>query len=223
MKISVALITFNQELYIAECLNSVLSQITDFDFEIVIGDDFSSDKTREIILDFKQRFPGKIVLLENDGNVGMNKNFIRTINACRGEFIAFIEGDDYWTDNNKLQIQSKFLDKNKTYSFCFHLVERIKKEGSVEVIPELEKRHDLQITDFLEKNFLGSCSICFRRDSLKEWPEWFHEVGIMDWLLYILLLKNGNAGYIDKIMGVYRVHDKGVNSGAPEIINLKNL
>ncbi len=119
--LSVALITYNHGPYLRCCLESILSQKTDFPFEIVVGEDCSTDNTREILDEYKARFPEKIRLLYRDKNLGRpTLNVYQTSMACRGEFIAYIEGDDYWTDETKLHTQVDFLLGHPEYAAVTH-------------------------------------------------------------------------------------------------------
>jgi glycosyltransferase involved in cell wall biosynthesis len=112
IKVSVAMITYNHERYIAKALDNVLSQSTNFDYEVIIGEDFSTDNTRSIIIDYQKRYPDKFQLLLNDKNIGMHKNTAQVLRACRGQYVALLEGDDYWTSTHKLQLQVDFLDRH---------------------------------------------------------------------------------------------------------------
>ena len=105
MKVSIAMVTYNHEKFIAKALDSVLMQRTDFDYEIVIGEDCSSDNTRNIVIEYKRRYPDNIVLFLNEKNLGMYGNCSQVFQACQGEYIAVLEGDDYWTSPDKLQKQ----------------------------------------------------------------------------------------------------------------------
>ncbi len=111
IKVNVCVITYNHEEFIEKALASILNQKADFDFDIVIGDDCSSDKTKEIILKYKQRYPDLIRILFSEKNIGMRENFLRSLKACKGKYIAILEGDDYWTDEYKLQKQFDYLEK----------------------------------------------------------------------------------------------------------------
>ena len=102
--VSVCIITYNQESYIRQAIESVLMQKVNFPWEIIIADDCSKDKTREIILEYKDRFPDLIKPLFQKRNVGGGKNFTDLINAATGKYVAYLEGDDYWTDDGKLQL-----------------------------------------------------------------------------------------------------------------------
>ena len=118
--ISVCMITYNHEAFISEAIEGVLMQKTSFPFELIISDDCSTDKTREICLKYKSKYPDIIRLLLPESNLGMTKNFIETIKSATGEYIAICEGDDYWTDQLKLQKQIDFMEVNTEYSVCFH-------------------------------------------------------------------------------------------------------
>ena len=118
--VSIAIPVYNHELYIAKAVESVLMQETSFDFEIVIGDDCSTDKTREILLSFKEKYPEKINLLLAEKNCGVLRNSFNIFKNCKGKYIAMLEGDDYWSYACKLQKQVDFLELNDDYTGCFH-------------------------------------------------------------------------------------------------------
>src|SRR5690349_16516557 len=111
MKVSVCMVTYNHEKFIEKAIEGVLMQETDFDVELVIGEDFSTDQTRSIIEKYQQKYPGKIIIAPSEHNLGMMKNFVNTLNTCTGEYIALCEGDDFWTDPTKLQRQVEFMEK----------------------------------------------------------------------------------------------------------------
>lgn len=116
MKVSVCITTYNLEKYICQTLDSILSQKTNFDFEILIGDDASSDSTSKILKDYEAKYPNKIKLVLHERNIGVNRNDYSLISVAQGEYIAWCDGDDYWIDDNKLQEQADILDKNSEYS-----------------------------------------------------------------------------------------------------------
>ena len=108
--VSVKMITYNHAPYIAQAIEGVIQQKTNFPFELVIGEDCSTDGTREIVFDYQRKYPDIIRVITSDKNVGMNKNGYRTMKACRGKYVAFCEGDDYWHHPNKLQIQANYME-----------------------------------------------------------------------------------------------------------------
>src|SRR5271167_3774085 len=103
MKLSVMMITYNHEGFIAQAIESVLAQRVNFDYEIVVGEDCSTDRTRDILMDFHRQYPDRIVPLLRNQNIGAMRNAEATLAACRGQYLALIEGDDYWTCEDKLQ------------------------------------------------------------------------------------------------------------------------
>lgn len=113
--VSVAIITYNHEPYIDQAIEGVLFQETDVSIELVIGEDCSTDRTREIVMKYQKKHPDIIRVITSDQNVGAKKNGRRTLQACRGKYIAFCEGDDYWHAPNKLQIQCDFLEKHPEF------------------------------------------------------------------------------------------------------------
>lgn len=116
MKLSVILITYNHEPYLRECLDGIFMQETDFEFEIVVGEDCSTDGTRDVLREYDARYPGRMKLLFREKNLGrVTLNVYQTIMEARGEYLAFIEGDDFWTDPGKLQKQVDFLENHREY------------------------------------------------------------------------------------------------------------
>lgn len=133
MKLSVLFITYNHEEYIRQSLDGILMQECSFDYEIVVGEDCSTDSTREILKEYAEKYPDKFVLLFREKNFGRpTMNVYDTGMHCRGDYIAFLEGDDYWTDTKKLQKQVDFLEKNKDYMACTHTCEVVDKYGNPE-------------------------------------------------------------------------------------------
>lgn len=120
--VTVLFITYNHVRYVKQAIESILMQQTDFNYQIIVGDDASTDGTREILLKIAEENPDKIILSNPSHNLGAAGNFIQLFDACSGsgsKYIAYLEGDDYWTDSLKLQKQVDFLEKNKDFVLCF--------------------------------------------------------------------------------------------------------
>ncbi len=129
-KVSVLFITYNHEEYVRQAMDSVLMQECDFDYEIVVGEDCSTDSTRDILREYEAAHPDKVRLLFREKNFGRpTMNVYDTGMHCRGDYIAFLEGDDYWTDPKKLAKQISFLDQNPDYMGCTHTCEVVGKHG----------------------------------------------------------------------------------------------
>ena len=186
MKLSVLIITYNHEKFISRAIESVLSQQVKFDYEIVIGEDCSKDSTRNIVLDYKNKFPEKIRLLLPDENLGMNKNLIQTFHQCSGEYVALLEGDDCWLSSDKLQLQVDLLDRDQSCAMCFHDVVQFNYstgQAAKWVLRSRQERYYLE--DVLQGNFIPTGAVVFRRHLISQFPEFSLKLGMLDWLSLI--------------------------------------
>lgn len=225
MKVSIHILTYNHEKFIAQALDGVLMQEVDFDYEMVIGEDCSTDRTRQIVMDYQQRYPDKIRALLHETNIGANRNDVLVHNACRGEYIAWLEGDDYWTSPDKLQKQVDFLDQHPDCSMCFHNTRQVYEDGSrpdYNSAPPVRKPF-YELEDLFDYNFMPTCSIMVRRRLFATLPDYYEEVYSGDWLLQILGATYGRIGYIDELMAVTRIHKGGAWSGIDRIERWKHL
>ncbi|UNC93587.1 glycosyltransferase [Candidatus Contubernalis alkaliaceticus] len=215
-KVSICMPTYNQEKYIAEAVDSVLMQQTDFDYELIIMEDYSTDRTREIVLEYKHKYPEKIVLLLNEENTGAESliGFVNVFNYCRGQYLAFLDGDDYWTSPHKLQRQVDFLDGHEDFAICFHATELFcQEDDSFQPVinpPSPFRREKMTIEDLLERNFISTSAYMCRRSALGELPPWYLYLYIGDWPLFLLCAQHGYIGYIDEVMSRYRQHPAGI-------------
>ena len=127
--VSVSLLTYNHEDYIRQCLDGIVNQKTNFAFEVVVGDDCSSDGTREILREYEKKYPDIFKLVLREKNLGPTKNLYDVLKRCKGKYIAGLEGDDYWIDENKLQTQVDFLESHQEYIGCAHEVKMVDEYG----------------------------------------------------------------------------------------------
>ena len=216
LKVSVCMITYNHEEFIAQALDSVLMQETDFEYEIVIGDDCSTDRTREIVSSYYNRYPDKIKLLLPEKNLGVHENLARTLSACRGENIALLEGDDFWTASHKLQSQVDFLTSHPECSMCFHPVKWFYDEswdltGGPEdnsAWPASAKEFS-DIEDIIKEIFIQTGSVMVRNRLLDGYPDWIRSLYMADWPLFILYAQFGKIGCLNEVMGAHRKHAGG--------------
>jgi glycosyltransferase involved in cell wall biosynthesis len=223
MKVSVCMITYNQEKFIAQAIESVMMQETDFDYELVIGEDCSTDRTRDICTAYQEKYPNKIKLLQHEKNLGMMQNFVQTFSTCIGRYVALLEGDDYWTAPHKLQKQADFLDTHPDYAICFTRTMVSADDANRESysIPSPKYQKDtLTIEDLLRVNSIATCSVMFRNGLLDSFPDWFFSLMMGDWPLHIMNAQHGKIGYIDELMAVYRIHANSHYSSRNRIINL---
>ena len=211
-KISACLITFNHENFIRECLEGAISQIGDFDYEIIIGDDCSSDNTKQICLEYSTKYPNLIKYTKRNNNLGMIGNWIATISECSANYIALCEGDDYWTDPYKLQKQVDFLEANSDYVLSFHKVKILKPSGEFvdDFITNVPENYETQETLARLGNYIHTPSVVFRNIKM-EFPPEFSLSPVGDYFLYIMLTEHGKLKYLEEEMAVYR-YGVGIHS-----------
>ncbi len=207
-KVSIVTITYNHEKYVRQALDSFLAQQTDFDFEIVIADDASTDNTQKIIREYSQAHPKLFKTILRQKNIGAVNNSIDSLKAASGEYIALCEGDDYWTDNRKIQKQVNFMEEHKTHALCFHRVKVVyeDKSASDTVFPDQEPDY-FNRDNLLRENFIQTNSVMYRRLDYSHLPT---NVMPLDWYLHLYHAKTGDIGFIDEVMSVYRRHPGGV-------------
>jgi glycosyltransferase involved in cell wall biosynthesis len=215
-KVSVHMITYNHEEFIGQALESALGQVTDFPFEIVVGEDASSDRTREIVKQYAARHPERIRVLLRETNIGMRQNYVDTMRACRGEYIAFLEGDDFWTSPLKLQKQYDVLDADPKYAICSHNVVVVAANIRTEKFTTASSPHrDGTIEDVIRYRYpMPTCGIMIR-NLLRDFPEWFARIDNLDYATQLLVARHGMVRFLDEPMGVYRKHGGGVSEVTP--------
>jgi glycosyltransferase involved in cell wall biosynthesis len=209
-KVSICLITYKHEPYIQTCLDNILNQEVNFDYEIILGEDHSPDGTASIIETYANLHPSKIKAFIRPENVGAKANFLHCFLQCRGEFVIFIEGDDYWTDDTKLQQQVDFLEANPHASACFHNAEILFEDASGrsnEYINAPEQALWTNTADLLSEKeawFMATASVMMRRKHVATLPDWFAECKSGDIPMYVILAEKGPIGYLNTCMSVYR-------------------
>jgi glycosyltransferase involved in cell wall biosynthesis len=217
MKLQVLTVTYNHGPYIAQAIESVLMQQTAFNVEMLIGEDCSTDDTRAVIESYREKYPDRIKPVFNEKNLGPAENFKALYHRADAEYIALLEGDDYWTDASKLARQVEFLERNPTFSFSFHNVNIIDQSAGT-VKPHFAPRSMAPygtLANLLRGNYIQSCSVVYRRSNLPKIPEWLQQLPLGDWPLHILHAEKGPFGYIDEIMAVYRILGSGSWANRP--------
>ena len=204
--VSVAITAFNHEKLLARAIESALDQTRDFPLEIVIGEDCSKDSTAAVADSYRERFPGIIRLHHRATNLGIQRNTFQTFQECRGEFIAWLDGDDHWTDPNKLTVQVKALQNDPTVMVCGHYVRWIDVDGKVSRAryPDMPPgRYGLE--HILHRNFLPTPSVMFRNGIQQDLPDWYldRSCPLSDWPLWILAAERGDILLLDGVMADY--------------------
>lgn len=204
--LSVCLITYNHENYIRQAIEGVLMQKVDFDWELIIAEDCSTDKTRDIILEYKEKHPDFIKLILQEKNVGAAQNWMDLIITPKSKYIAYFEGDDYWTDPLKLQKQVDFLEENHDYVLCHSDV------NLIDIYGKLSDNHSSKLWNYkydrLDYRFsifypiAHSCTAVFRNIDISDSLQINITSG--DWMLWILLTLKGDAKFMNEKLAVYR-------------------
>jgi len=224
--VSISCITYNQVNYIKDCLDGFLMQKVNFDYEIVLHDDASTDGTRDIIEDYIDRFPNLIYPIFRDTNqysLGTRHIMARfNFQRCRGKYIAWCDGDDYWTDPHKLQKQVDFLEENPDFTVCFHNSIIVDAYGQYQ-------RHwhrldlgsrECSMQELIESIYIPTASFMFKND-FQDIPNWLFSLNNGDWGLHLYHTHKGKTFYIAEIMSAYRLHDKSVWSSLKPKVKLR--
>ncbi len=224
--ITTVITTYNHEQYIAEAIESAIVQVGEFRHEILISDDCSSDNTKSIIESYVSRFPNLIRDISSNTNLGISLNMKKCFSEANGDFIAVLEGDDYWSDKYKLHRQMKFLLDNNDCSMVFSRI-RLLSKGKFSLLD----RHNNLATklsgdDVIKEstlNYIANFSCClFRTDIMKNLPDILFEDRFNEIALSFYIVRHGFIGFIPQIMSVYRLHDNGVWSASDALHKLRS-
>lgn len=211
MKLSVFVVTYNQERYIRQCLESIVAQKADFEYEVIIGDDASIDGTAVICDEFAAKYP-QIQVYHHPKNLGLLGNWEFVMNKCKGEYIALVEGDDYWIDENKLQRQVDWLDAHPDYTLTFTRAEIQYEDGAVigqeKDLPNLEERE--YSVEEICKSFKVLSSSVVMRNCLQP-VHYSDQLLYADTYTFIELCKRGKAYCFGLQTVKYRIHKKNLS------------
>ncbi len=170
--VSIAMMAYNCEQYIAQAIEGIMMQETDFPYQLVIGEDFSTDATRQICEKYAQEYPNKIKLLPSERNWGMLRNFFRILDNIESKYVAWCDSDDFWTDPEKLQLQVSFLESHSDYGLVYTDVNIVDGKGQLKDDPEQAAiretfdRGNVFFKLLTGGNFIMTCSTVFRKDCL---------------------------------------------------------
>lgn len=224
--VSVMVVTYNQEEYIEQTLDSILSQECTFPFEIVIGEDCSTDSTREICRTYARKHPDIIRLLENETNKGVLLNYTDTLLACRGEYIADLAGDDYWCDTHKLQRQAEILNQSRKIVACFTNYQKLFVDsGAVSSPVNLSQQRYFLTSEDIHRHMnctgaplVFTCTAMFRKSAFEsfynQYPVFFTDTRYTceDFQLVFALLLQGTMVYDPVVTTTYRVSNSSVSN-----------
>lgn len=218
--ISICILCYNHQDYIEKCLDSALNQKTDFAYEIVLGDDCSTDRSVDICVEYQKRYPKKIRLFLNETNQGLIRNYVNLLSQCRGSFIAICAGDDYWCDENKLQKQVSFLSNHPDYSMCFTnaFVESInngvtkRREVFSDTFGNLGEDKEYSGVEVALKRTIPASSVIFRNGLFDPIILLNREYYAEDMIVYLLLNQYGKLFGMSDITTVYVLHEGSITA-----------
>ena len=231
LRLSICVVSYNHEKYIAQALEGFLKQKTNFAFQVIVGDDASTDATPKILRDYAEKYPEIIIPVLREKNISPINNSIDVYSRAKTEFVAICDGDDYWTDENKLQMQVDLLDAHPEFAVCYHPTTIHFMDGSradIEYpIPAYRfNKKILTLHDLATRNPMHTNSIVYRwrfqsADIRQAMP---NNICPGDYFLALLHAENGGIALIDRVMSVYRVHSGGMSfeiHKRPDLVWLK--
>lgn len=233
IKVSISCATYNHKDFIRKCLEGFVMQKTNFEFEVLIHDDASTDGTTEIIKEYEKKYPHIIKpIYQTENQLSQKKTVTERFNLPRaqGKYFAFCEGDDYWTDENKLQTQVDFLDNNPDFSGCFHKSLRKNIITGEDVcfkpsVEELNGKDVFTIDDTINGYFIETCSVMYRWNKYKDELLRLYPANILNmdsYFIYFFSLK-GKIKYIDKLMSVKTINESGVWNSVKQSIDERQI
>lgn len=212
------MVTYNHENYLPEAIESVLAQETNFNFKLFIGEDNSKDNTRNICLQYKEKYPQKIELFLHNPNIGTAPNGIFMYQRCfesKAKYIALLEGDDYWSNPHKLQQQVNFLESNPSYSFCGHSFDIFDEQTKKTIETRKVKNNPIRLKDCLLGTPFHTSSMVFRNGF--GFPKNFATAGVGDFHMQCHLASKGLGHGFSESMSVYRISNIGIWAKESEI------
>ena len=215
--VSVIVLTYNHEKYVRQALDSILMQKTTFAYEILVGDDASTDGTAEILKEYQKKYPNIFRLFLREKNIGATKNSYELLTSAKGRYLATCEGDDYWTDPNKLQLQVDFLEKHPDYIGCAHRFMIVDDDGcrlSRQHLRWVRFRERFRLEDFQGLYLPSQPSTFVRRNLFLSSSEDYTVIYtanpmIADRTLILIFLCRGDFYTMDRVMSCYRQAHKG--------------
>lgn len=217
-RVSVILQTYEHGPFIAQAIEGVLLQRLDAPVEVIIADDASTDGTRESVVRYARANPERIRTLLPEENLGPSELFTRGLAEARGEYVAYLDGDDYWTSPHKLSRQVAALDTHPEWAGCFHRAALVYGRGgsphaAAHTIPDVDPGESLGLDELIAgASFVPGPSWMHRRSSLEELPS-LEGIEWSDWMTHIMVARSGPIGFLDEVLTAYRVHSGGAYGG----------
>ena len=214
MKLDVILISYNQEHFITQAVESILTQRVkdDVQVRVIVADDFSIDKTLDIIKSYELESPFPFLFLESNENVGVSKNYQRSFAACDGNYVAILEGDDYWSSPYHLEQHIRFLETHSNCSMSMNRITFLNQSSQKFTVQGWGRKDDVHYVDTKEQisegNQLGNLSACvFRTSCIQALPQSLYKIPIADWMFGVMLSQQGLLAILKESTSVYRTNE----------------
>ena len=218
--VSIIMPTYNHEKYIRQAIESVLAQECNFSYQLLIGEDFSTDKTREICQSFADLYPDKIILLPSYKNLGLVLNYKQLFDACNSKYVAILEGDDYWTNENKLQMQIDIMENNEDIGLVHTRSCSLYENGNLKVNTHLKHSnksgHELFKEYYLDKYSIVPLTVCFRKKIFNEYVDYDfcieNQLSTIDNFIFPEMMIHTKFHFINQITGHYRILSSSISN-----------
>ncbi|HBI63335.1 MAG TPA: hypothetical protein DDY31_19345 [Lachnospiraceae bacterium] len=218
MKLSIVVLTYNQEKFVRTTLESIVTQNTNYSYEVIIGDDASSDNTPKIILEYAHKYPQIIRPVLRNENIGLIRNYFSLISMCTGEYIMECAGDDYW-EKNKIDHQLKYMERHEDVSMVCGAV-RIVDESGRYLKTTFFKNVNFEFRRLLKFNSVSALSVCFKKEVIDTYIAQINPLNkswkMEDYPFWLWISKNGKIEYLPEPVGYYRV----VNNSASNAMDI---
>lgn len=224
--VSVCILSYNHAKFIRQAIESVLAQESELLIEIIVSDDASTDGTQKIVAEFSRSLgPARFRAILRDVNVGVAANLFGLLGAATGRYVAYLEGDDFWTSHRKIQTQVEFLDQHPDFVATFHEVSHVAADGVsfLQLHCGPDQKSEVDIVDLFSGNCIPSCSVVFRNRLFDHFPAWSASLQTLDWVLHVLNAQHGKTKYLNENWGAYRHHAGGVWSHRPWSQNVEEM
>ena len=222
--VSICMITYNHQDFIEEAMLSVLNQKCNFEIELIVSNDCSTDQTHQIVTKIIQTHTNSNVIryINHEKNLGMMPNFVQTLQKCSGKYIAICDGDDYWIDDFKLQQQYDFLEEHQEFALHAARAATVDSKKQNDSLIGCSTPKIFELFDFYSQNKLLTCTVFFRNTNLN-FPKNYAKLTFGDWFLYVYILKKTGLKvfHSDAVFARYRIHKNSVMSSQSTINNYK--
>lgn len=221
MTVSVIIITYNQQHCIDRAIAGVMHQRGDFDIELIVANDASTDDTLTHVKRWQRRYPQSVKIIDHPANVGFRANYLSAFRAATGRYLAMCDADDYWTDPGKLARQTAWMEAHPECAITFHRVINVYEPGGEKSLSNGGQAIDTDITHLSRSNYITNMSVMYRRALVTDYPDWLAEASLPDYAYHMLYAAHGSIHYFSRPMGVYSQSAAGAWSLNGEAERLK--